>query len=199
MIIGRRPLSVKLASRNEHKLRELKQALPDWDLTLLEADGYPPEEGATYYENARGKASFARTLAESGDWVLGEDSGLEVDAMGGGPGVTSSRFAPAGDFVERLLAELEGVEGEGRRARYVCELVCLSPDGEEFRGTDTLAGSIAHEPRGSEGFGYDPVFVPEGETRTVAQLGSRWKAGHSHRARAARALRNAMERERPQR
>jgi XTP/dITP diphosphohydrolase len=192
VIIQRRPLRAKLASRNEHKLRELKQALPDFDLTLLEADEYPPEEGATYYENARGKARFARALADTDDWVVGEDSGLEVDALARGPGVTSSRFAPAGDFVDRLLAELEGVEGEDRRARYVCELVCLSPDGEEFRGTGTLAGSIAHEPRGAEGFGYDPVFVPEGETRTVAELGNQWKAAHSHRARAAGALAQAM-------
>jgi XTP/dITP diphosphohydrolase len=191
-------IAAKLASANEHKLRELTQALPDWHLTLLEADQYPPEEGATYYENARGKARFARTLAEPDDWVIGEDSGLEVEGLAGGPGVTSSRFAPSGDFVERLLAELEGVEGEGRRGRYVCELVCLSPNGEEFRGTGMLAGSIAHEPRGSEGFGYDPVFVPEGETETVAQLGNQWKAGHSHRARAASALRDAMERKRSQ-
>jgi XTP/dITP diphosphohydrolase len=186
-------IAAKLASRNAHKLRELRQALPHWDLTLLEADEYPPEEGATYYDNARGKARFGCTLAESDDWMLGEDSGLEVHALAGGPGVTSSRFAPAGDFVERLLAELDGVEGEGRRARYVCELVCLSPDGEEFRGTGVLAGSIAREPRGSEGFGYDPVFVPEGETKTVAELGNEWKAGQSHRARAARALRDAIE------
>ena len=186
-------IAAKLASANEHKLQELKQALPDWDLALLEADEYPPEEGATYYENARGKARFGRTLAESDQWVLGEDSGLEVDALAGGPGVTSSRFAPAGDFVERLLAELEGVEGEGRRARYVCELVCLSPDGQEVRGTGTLTGSIAHEPRGAEGFGYDPVFVPAGETKTVAELGNEWKAAHSHRARAARALSDAID------
>lgn len=186
-------IAVKLASANEHKLRELKQALPDWDLTLLDADAYPPEEGGTYYENARGKARFGGTLAESDEWVLGEDSGLEVDGLRGGPGVTSSRFAPAGDFVERLLAELGGVWGEGRRARYVCELVCLPPDGEEFRGTGTLAGSIAHEPRGSEGFGYDPVFVPGGETKTVAELGNEWKAEHSHRARAANALREAID------
>jgi XTP/dITP diphosphohydrolase len=184
-------IAARLASRNEHKLRELQQALPDWDLALLEADEYPPEEGATYYENALGKARFGRTIAEPVDWVLGEDSGLEVDALGGGPGVTSSRFAPAGDFVERLLEELDGVEGEGRRARYVCELVCLSPEGEAFRGTGTLAGSISEEPRGSEGFGYDPVFVPDGETMTVAELGNGWKARHSHRARAATALRQA--------
>src|SRR5918996_25118 len=81
------------------------------------------------------------------------------------------------------LALLEGVEGEGRRARYVCELVALSPAQDEFRGTGTLEGRIAAEPRGDEGFGYDPVFVPDGAERTVAELGNAWKREHSHRAR----------------
>ena len=93
--------------------------------------------------------------------------------------------------VARLLAELKDVED--RRARYVCELVALSPDGEEFRGTGTLDGTIAHALRGGEGFGYDPVFVPAGETRTVAELGDAWKAVNSHRARAAAAVRAAVE------
>jgi XTP/dITP diphosphohydrolase len=178
----------KLASRNEHKLQELREALPGWELRPLEADEYPAEEGRTYYENARTKARFGRGYAEADVWVLGEDSGLEVEGLGGGPGVTSSRFAPAGDFVERLLAALEGIEGAGRRARYVCELVGISPEREEFRGTGVLEGSIAGEPRGSEGFGYDPVFVPDGETKAVAELGNDWKARYSHRARAGRAL-----------
>lgn len=186
-------LTARLASRNVHKLTELRSALPGWELELLGADEYPPETGATYYENALGKARYGRAIGESDVWVLGEDSGLEVEGLNGAPGVTSSRFAPAGDFVERLLAALSGLEGEARRARYVCELVCLSPEGEEYRGTGTLEGSIAHEPRGSEGFGYDPVFVPDGETATVAHLGNQWKAGHSHRACAARALRDAIE------
>jgi XTP/dITP diphosphohydrolase len=124
---------------------------------------------------------------EPAAWILGEDSGLEVDGLGGRPGVQSARFA-AGEPVERLLAELEGVEGELRRGRYVCELVALSPAGEELRGTGILAGRIAAEPRGSEGFGFDPIFVPDGEERTVAELGDRWKAENSHRARAAKAL-----------
>jgi XTP/dITP diphosphohydrolase len=124
---------------------------------------------------------------EPAAWILGEDSGLEVDGLGGRPGVQSARFA-AGEPVERLLAELEGVEGEGRQGRYVCELVALSPAGEELRGTGILAGRIAAEPRGSEGFGFDPIFVPDGEERTVAELGERWKAENSHRARAAKAL-----------
>jgi XTP/dITP diphosphohydrolase len=87
---------------------------------------------------------------------------------------------------------LDGIEGDGRRAHYVCELVGISPQGDEFRGTGTLAGRIAHEQRGSEGFGFDPIFVPEGEGRTVAELGNEWKRQHSHRARAARALLEAL-------
>jgi XTP/dITP diphosphohydrolase len=90
--------------------------------------------------------------------------------------------------VDRLLRELEDVEGDRRRARYVCELVALSPEGEERRGTGVLEGRIGHEPRGSEGFGFDPIFVPHGEERTVAELGNDWKAENSHRARAAKAL-----------
>lgn len=187
-----RQLRAKLASRNEHKLRELQDALPGWGLTLLEAGEYPPEDGETYYENARGKSRFGRSLA--GDaWVIGEDSGLEVDGLDGGPGVASARFAPDGDFVGRLLAALEGEGRAGRRARYVCELVAISPEQREFRGTGVLTGAIAEEPRGFEGFGYDPVFVPDGASETVAQLGNEWKTTHSHRARAARALREAVE------
>jgi XTP/dITP diphosphohydrolase len=174
-------LKAILASANENKLRELRHALPDWDLALLDADAYPPEEGATYYENALAKARFGRTLVDA--WVLGEDSGIEVAALEGRPGVASARWAE--DPVPALLAELDGV-GD-RRARYVCELVALGPDGER-RGTGVLEGTIAREPRGGEGFGYDPIFVPDGETQTVAELGNSWKRDHSHRARAARAL-----------
>lgn len=108
-------------------------------------------------------------------------------ALGGAPGIRSARYAPEGlPAVERLLRELG--DAEDRRARYVCELVLVGPDGSELRGTGTLEGSISAEPRGSEGFGYDPVFVPEGEERTVAELGNAWKRENSHRARAAKAL-----------
>jgi XTP/dITP diphosphohydrolase len=177
-----------LASRNENKLQELRAALPEWELELLDADDYPPERGSTYYENARAKASFGRTIAPSGVAVLGEDSGIEVDALGGRPGVESARWAE--DGVAALLAALESVEA--RRARYVCELVCIDGEGIEFKGRGTVEGTIASEPRGSEGFGYDPIFVPLGEDRTVAELGNAWKAENSHRARAAHALRSAV-------
>ena len=119
--------------------------------------------------------------------MLGEDSGIEVDGLDGGPGVTSARSA-AGDEVGWMLRALAGAEGDARRARYVSELVAIGPDGEELRGTGTLSGRIADEAVGSQGFGFDPVFVPHGEEHTVAELGDEWKARHSHRANAARAL-----------
>ena len=183
-------MKARLASRNENKLRELAHVLDGWQLELVEANGYPPEDGATYHANALAKARHGLTFAGH-SWVLGEDSGLEVDGLGGGPGILSARFGGS-DPVGRLLGELRDVDGEGRRALYVCELVALSPVGEELRGTGVLEGRIAREPRGHEGFGYDPVFVPVGEEQTVAELGNEWKAENSHRARAARDLLRAM-------
>jgi XTP/dITP diphosphohydrolase len=188
-----------LASQNPHKARELGEILAGWQVEALAADAEPPEEtGETFEENARLKAAFGREHAETDVWVVGEDSGLEVAGLDGGPGVRSARFAGEhGDDaanLERLLVELDGVEGDGRKGRYVCELVALAPDGREVRARGELAGRIAAEGRGSEGFGYDPVFVPEGEVRTVAELGNAWKARHSHRAQAARALARALRR-----
>ena len=92
--------------------------------------------------------------------------------------------------MERLLAELQGIVD--RRARYVCEIVALAPDGSEVRATGTLEGVVADDPRGDEGFGYDPIFVPLGQTETVAELGNGWKAANSHRAKAAAALAEAL-------
>jgi XTP/dITP diphosphohydrolase len=183
------PLRALLASQNEHKLAELRSALPGWDIELLGADEFPPEDGDTYYENARAKALFGRAVGARDAWVLGEDSGIEVAALGGAPGLKSARWA-GGAHVERVLQALEGIED--RRARYVCELVALSPDRTELRGTGVLDGRIAESPRGAEGFGFDPVFIPEGEERTVAELGDAWKAENSHRARAAQALQLAI-------
>jgi XTP/dITP diphosphohydrolase len=178
-----------LCSRNPHKARELERLLPGWTIEPLDRDDYPPETGATYYENARIKAEFGSELAHG--CVLAEDSGLEVNALGGRPGVLSARYAPEGaPAVAKLLGELEGVKD--RAARYVSELVLLSSDGRDLRGTGTLEGRIAEHAAGSEGFGYDPIFVPDGEERTVAELGNEWKAQNSHRARAARSLLEAL-------
>ena len=182
-------LTAALASRNAHKAQELERLLPGWTIEPLDTDAYPPEDGETYVENARGKARFGVSVARPGLWAIGEDSGIEVAALGGRPGIRSARFG-GDDPVGRLLAELG--DAEDRRARYVSELVLLSPDGEEFRGTGVLEGRIPESPAGSDGFGYDPVFIPEQEQRTVAELGNAWKAEHSHRARSARALLAAL-------
>lgn len=181
-------MKLLLASRNPNKLRELRRALPTWEIGLLDAPDEPVEDGRTFRENARIKALHGRVHAGPDEWVAGEDSGIEVAALGGRPGIESARWAK--DGVARLLAELAGASD--RRARYVCELVVLPPDGSEVVASGTLAGTIAPEPRGTEGFGYDPVFVPDGESSTVAELGNAWKSEHSHRARAARALAHAL-------
>jgi XTP/dITP diphosphohydrolase len=115
-------------------------------------------------------------------WVVGEDAGIEVEALGWGPGPRSARWS------ERPLEDVLG-SGAGGRARYRCTIVAIAPDGREAVADGTLEGSIADRPRGDEGFGYDPIFVPEGETRTVAELGNEWKSRNSARARAAVALR----------
>jgi XTP/dITP diphosphohydrolase len=184
-------MKMTLCSRNAHKARELEVLLPGWTIEPLDADAYPPETGDSYYENARQKAAFGQTRVSG--WTIGEDSGIEVAALGGRPGIESARYAPEGaPAITKLLGELEGVED--RRARYVSELVAIAPTGEERRGSGVVTGRIAHEPCGSEGFGYDPIFVPDGEEQTVAELGDAWKARNSHRARSARALREAVER-----
>ena len=175
-----------LASGNHHKLDELRRALPGWEVGLVEADeGPPPEDGATYEDNARIKARWGRQHAPRDAWAVGEDSGIEAVALGGGPGVRTARWAsgdPVGRMLEALSAQSE------RRARYVCVIVAVAPDGHEVVARGTLDGTIAAAPAGDEGFGFDPVFRPEGETRTVAELGDEWKREHSHRARAAAEL-----------
>lgn len=178
-----------LCSRNANKAREL--AALGIELELLDADGYPEEGDESYVDNARGKANYGREVGPADAWMLGEDSGLEVAALGGAPGVRSARYGAEGaEAIERLLGELRGVED--RRARYVCEVVLIGPEGAELRGSGVLKGRIAREPRGSEGFGYDPVFLPAGEEATVAELGNAWKADNSHRARAAADLRKGV-------
>jgi XTP/dITP diphosphohydrolase len=179
-----------VATANPHKLDELRASLPGFTLELLGDVGAPPEEdGTTYEANARIKARFGRGHAAPDAWVAGEDSGIEAAALGGRPGIHSARWAD--DGVARLLEELE--PHADRRVAYVCAIVALSPDGREVAVTGTLDGVAASTPAGSEGFGYDPIFVPVGEERTVAELGDAWKHRHSHRARAAALLASALE------
>jgi XTP/dITP diphosphohydrolase len=183
------PLKVTLCSSNAGKLAEVRDAFPDWQIELLEATTYPEENGDTYLENARIKAGYGRAAGAPDRWMLADDSGIEIAALDGAPGVHTARWAE-GRHVEKTLTALQGVAD--RRARYVAELVLLSPDRREVRGTGILEGEIAHKSKGKGGFGFDPVFVPRGESKTVAQLGEAWKAVNSHRGKAAQALRAAL-------
>jgi XTP/dITP diphosphohydrolase len=178
-----------LASGNRHKAEELRRALPGWQVELVGRDDAPAEDGDTYEDNARIKARWGRLHAPADAWVVGEDSGIEAAALDGGPGVRTARWA-AGDPVGRMLEAL--ANADDRDARYVCVMVAIAPDGREVVAAGTLEGSIAREPSGGEGFGFDPVFVPDGESETVAVLGNAWKVTSSHRARAARMLQGVL-------
>lgn len=179
-----------LASGNPHKLEELRRALPGLRIESVGRDDPPPEDGATYVENARIKARWGRSHVPADSWVVGEDSGIEAVALDGAPGVRTARWA-AGDPVGRMLEALSAQDE--RRARYVCVMVAIAPDGREVVAEGALEGRIARAPSGTQGFGFDPVFVPEGESETVAVLGDGWKQTQSHRARAASALRGGLE------
>ena len=191
-----------LASGNPGKLRELRailEGLPVELVGLAEAGaGEPPavaETGATFLDNALLKArAYA---AWSGLAAVADDSGLEVDALGGGPGVRSARYAGQGASdranLDKLLAELDGVPPERRTARFRCAAVLVDPSLGEWHAEGTWEGRLLAAPRGSGGFGYDPVFVPDGWDRTSAEVDQATKDAASHRGRAFRALRPAIE------
>ena len=190
-----------LASANPGKLRELTALLAPYGLELVSQAALgiepPPETGATFLDNALLKARHASAAARLP--ALADDSGIEVDALGGRPGVWSARFAHPGASdaanLARLLEELEGVPEPRRSARYRCVVVFVrtADDPAPLTGEGTWEGRIALEPRGSGGFGYDPAFVPAGERRTAAELAPEEKNKVSHRAQALRALVAALE------
>jgi XTP/dITP diphosphohydrolase len=182
-------IRARLASQNRHKLEELRDGL-GWQIEPIEADDWPEETGDTYAENAFIKARFGRGLAPGDAWVLGEDSGIESDALDGEPGLHSARWAPGADQADALLERLAGEDN--RHARMVTALVAIAPDGRELEVRGVLEGEVATERRGMTGFGYDPIFIPSGYGRTVAELGDEWKREHSHRALAAQALLKAL-------
>jgi len=175
-----------LATGNRHKLEEFRELLDIPLQGLREVPGAPePEEtGATFEENAWIKA--ASLAAHTGGWALADDSGLEVETLDGAPGVHSARFAGRhGDDKANNQLLLEKLKtATNRRARFVCALAVCGPDGNGFTVRGICSGNIAEEPRGTEGFGYDPLFVPDGETLTFAELGPSVKQKLSHRASA---------------
>jgi XTP/dITP diphosphohydrolase len=185
---------ILLASGNPHKARELGELVRGAELVAWE--GPPrPEDGAFFQDNALQKAVFARDwCAANGvagvDGALADDSGLCVDALFGGPGVLSARFAPHLPYPEknRLLLGMVG-PGESRRCRFVC-VMAFAPAGagRPFTVSGTAEGSLAAEPRGEGGFGYDPIFVPDGHGATFGELGRETKNLLSHRGKAAREM-----------
>ena len=198
---------VLVATRSPHKLAELRQLLdlPGVELVSLEdlgIPGDPTEDGATFADNAIIKARWGVARAELP--TVADDSGIEVEALGGGPGVRTRRYAGehASDAENnaKLMTELAALGAllpEARRARYVCVLACLRPDrpDDPLLAEGAFAGRIATVPRGSGGFGYDPIFEPDFEPpggRTVGQMTRAEKNAVSHRARAATTLRRRL-------
>jgi len=187
-----------LATRNPGKLVELRRMLADAAPGGIEVVGladvapYPdaPETGATFAENALAKARDA--VAATGLPAVGDDSGLAVDALHGMPGVLSARWSGGhGDDstnLTLLLGQLADVPDERRGAAFVCAAALVRPDGTELVVYGRWPGTLARAPRGDNGFGYDPIFVPDGETRTSAELASEEKDAVSHRGRALQAL-----------
>ena len=181
-----------LSTQNEHKLRELAELMRPYELDPLPEDiQLPPETGTTFADNALGKARAAASA--TGRPAIADDSGIEAAALAGAPGVWSARFAGEDATDEQNLQKLlNDVPADGdRRVAYVCALAYVEPGGREHVVHGRCEGTLATEPRGTGGFGYDPAFIPEnypGDTRTMAELTPREKDAISHRGRAARAL-----------
>jgi XTP/dITP diphosphohydrolase len=182
-----------LATRNDHKLRELREALPGVEIDPLPPEvELPPEDGATFEENALGKARAAR--AATGRPAIADDSGIEARGLRGRPGVRSARYAGEGATDEQNLAKLldEVAAQDDRRVAYVCVIALVGEDGSEASFEGRCEGVLATAPRGTGGFGYDPAFIPDdtgpGDERTMAELSAAEKNAISHRGRAGRKL-----------
>jgi len=189
-------LQLVLATRNAGKIHEIRSILSDLPIVLHSMDEMRPvpeivEDGATYEANASKKAlTVARAL---GSWALADDSGLEVDALGGAPGVNSARYALTDpERVDKLLKAIEGAESSRRRARFVAVFALASPEKILAMTRGECEGSITEEPRGSNGFGYDPVFLYPAAGRTFAELAPEEKNAVSHRFQALRRMHEVL-------
>lgn len=183
-------MRIVLATGNAHKVAELQPLLAGAEVEAA-PEGFDPEEtGVTLFQNALIKAVALRERVDPGDLVMADDSGLVVHALGGRPGVFSSRYAGPdatyADNCRRLLEELEGVDD--RSANFACVLVALADDGDMLVAGGSCPGTIARAMRGTDGFGYDPLFLPEGDDRSMAQMSRDEKAAISHRGRATRRM-----------
>lgn len=190
-------MQLLLGTKNDVKIREFQALLAELtEIELLTYRDHPfndvPEEGKIFRENALKKAH--QICAETGLPVLAEDAGLEVAALHGAPGVRSARYASEKatdrENISKLLKALEGIKVRG--SRFVCVTVLRFPDGEELIAEGELKGWVALGPRGSHGFGYDPVFIPEGYEQTLGELGSAVKDQISHRKRALESIKKEL-------
>jgi XTP/dITP diphosphohydrolase len=180
-------MRVLLATRNDHKVREFARLLPGLELDPLPDDVETlPEDGTSYAENALIKARAAASA--TGRAAIADDSGVEAEALGGAPGIHSARYAGPDASDGDNLAKLRAEAPPGSRLTYVCVLAHVAEDGDEHLFVGRCAGTMAGDAAGARGFGYDPVFVPDGESRTMAELTDAEKDAISHRGRAARAL-----------
>jgi XTP/dITP diphosphohydrolase len=176
-----------LATRNAHKLREFARLLPGIELDPLPSGiGTPPEDGETYADNALIKARAA--AAATGRTAIADDSGIEAEALGWLPGVRTARYAGPDATDEDNLARFEREVPAGSALRYVCVIAHVDPAGTEQLFWGACEGTMAPARAGTRGFGYDPVFVPAAERRTMAELDDAEKDAISHRGHAARAL-----------
>jgi XTP/dITP diphosphohydrolase len=187
-----------VATRNEHKLRELREAMPGVSLEPLPDEvELPPERGDTFEANALDKARAAN--AATGRPALADDSGIEAAALGGRPGVRSARYAGENATDEANLAKLLAEVTDDRRVAYVCALALVRGPGDELVVEGRCEGMLDPDPRGEGGFGYDPAFVPDDtgpeDSRTMAELSASEKHAISHRGRAARAMAARLESE----
>jgi XTP/dITP diphosphohydrolase len=178
-----------LATRNDHKVRELQRLMPGVGLQALpEAVALPPEDGDTFAANALGKARAA--AAALGRPAIADDSGIEAAALDGVPGIFSARYAGPSATDADNLAKLRAEAPAGSALRYVCVMAYATPAGDEVTFTGTCEGTLSADARGTGGFGYDPAFLPDDhpDGRTMAELSDAEKDAISHRGRAARAL-----------
>jgi XTP/dITP diphosphohydrolase len=192
-------MRLALATRNAHKQREFARLLPDHEIeALAESVALPPETGATFAENALPKARAAAAATRRP--AIADDSGIEAAALDGAPGVRSARYAGAQATDAENLDRLRREAPAGSPLAYVCVVAFVDPDsGEEQLFEGRCTGTMAAAPRGSGGFGYDPVFVPDddgGDERTMAELADEEKDAISHRGRAVRALARWLARQR---
>jgi XTP/dITP diphosphohydrolase len=183
-------MKVVLATGNAHKVQEIGEILgPSIELSAF--DTGVDETGTTFEENALLKARAAS--ASTGLVAVADDSGIEVDAIGGAPGIHSARWTEEHDWIPRVLRELDGVAPPERTARFVSAAAAVWPDGREVVRRGVVEGHVAPAARGGAGFGYDPIFVPvEGDGRTFGEMTADEKHALSHRGRAFRALREDL-------